>query len=87
MSDGGKIFTWTGGRESILLPGTASTTTSVIGTTAISTTSFQGVGDLELGCNVQLVTNNAGIITTVKPMADSLGVWQLSRCAEVFGAK
>jgi hypothetical protein len=87
MVDGGKIFTWIGGRTDIPLPGSASTATNVIGNTAISTTTFQEGSDLKLGCRVQIVTNLGGVITTIKPVGDTIGMWQTSRCAEIFGVK
>jgi len=65
--------------------GTASTTTSVIGSTALSTTTYQSGGNLALGCRVQIVTNQGGVITGIKPMGDTIGMWQTSRCAEIFG--
>jgi hypothetical protein len=86
MTDGGKIFSWVGGRANIPLSGSASTTTNVIGSTAISTTTYQGGGTLALGCSVQIVTTKSGVITAIKPTGDSLGMWQTSRCAEIFGA-
>ena len=85
MADGGKIFTWVGGQANIPLPGTASTTTNVIGNTALSTTTYQESGNLALGCRVQIATAQSGIITTIKPVGDSIGMWQTSRRAEIFG--
>ena len=85
MTDGGKIFTWVGGQANIPLPGTASTTTNVIGNTATSTTTYQDGGNLALGCRVQIVTNQSGAIAAIKPIGDTLGMWQMSRCAEIFG--
>jgi hypothetical protein len=86
MADGGKIFSWVGGRANIPLPGSASTTTSIIGSVALSTTTYQDGGTLALGCSVQIAAAKSGIITAIKPTGDSLGLWQMSRCAEIFGA-
>lgn len=61
------------------------TTTNFIGNTAFSTTTHQDRSELRLGCAVQIVTDKSGIITTIKPTADTIGMWQLSRCAEIFG--
>ena len=85
MTDGGKIFTWVGGQANVPLPGTASTTTQVIGNTATSTTTYNPGGNIAVGCRVQIVTNQSGVITAIRPMGDTIGLWQTSRCAEFFG--
>ena len=85
MGDGGRIYSWVGGQKNVGLPGTAQTTTNIVGNTAFSTTTYQDGGELKLGCAVQIVADKGGVITTIKPTADSIGMWQLSRCAEIFG--
>ena len=85
MADGGKIFTWIGGRADVSLPGSASTTTNFVGNTAVSTTTYDDPADIHLGCKVQIVTAKDGSITSISPVGDSIGMWQTSRCAEIFG--
>ena len=51
--------------------------------TAFSGTTYQEGGALRLGCAVQIVTDKSGIITKIKPTADSIGMWQL-RAARRF---
>lgn len=85
MASGGKIFTWAGGHASVALPGTATTTTNLVGATAFSTTTYDDGVILHLGCRVEIVTDKAGLIATIKPIGDTMGMWQLSRCAEIFG--
>jgi hypothetical protein len=46
LGDGGKIYEWIGGRTSIGIPASASTTTTFVGNTAISNTQIAGVGIL-----------------------------------------
>jgi hypothetical protein len=84
LSDGGKIFEWVGGQTSVYLPGSASTTTTVFANTAVSNTQFSPGGNLYLGCKIRITTTRAGTISTIAPSGDTLGMWQMSRCAEIF---
>ena len=71
----------------IPLPGSAVTTTTVVGSTAISNTSYDAGGEMRLGCKVQIVTDRAGMISAIRPTGDTFGFWQTSRCAEIFGTQ
>ena len=84
LADGGIIYEWVGGRAAVYVPGTASTTTTTIGNTAFSNTQFSGGGNIYLGCKVRITTTRDRTITAIAPSGDSLGMWQTSRCAELF---
>jgi hypothetical protein len=87
LADGGKIYTWDGARTSVYIPDVPSTSTAVVGNVAITTTEWSGAHDMNLACVVQIVTDKNRKITEIRPTKDSLGMWQLSRCAEVFGSE
>jgi hypothetical protein len=84
LADGGMIYEWVGGRAAVYIPGTASTTTTSVGNTAISNTQFSGGGNIYLGCKVRITTKRDRSITGIEPSGDSIGMWQTSRCAELF---
>lgn len=39
----------------------------------------------QLVCSADIVTDRSGIITEIRPQEDTIGHWNLSRCAEIFG--
>jgi hypothetical protein len=84
LRDGGKIYEWVGGQASVYVPGSAATTTNVFGNTAVSTTQVFSGGDIYLGCKVRITTAQNGTIMQIVPSGDSLGMWEMSRCAELF---
>jgi hypothetical protein len=84
LGDGGKIFEWTGGNASVALPATANTTATRIGSTTTYQTTVSGGGDLQLACKVQITTNAKREIVEIKPTGDSIGMWNISRCGEIF---
>ena len=42
------------------------------------------VGNIYLGCKVRITTTRDRTIAAIAPSGDSLGMWQTSRCAELF---
>jgi hypothetical protein len=87
FADGGKMYEWTGGRASISLPGSASTSTTIIGNTAVSNTQFFPGGNVYMGCSIRINASKLGIISSIAPNEDSIGMWEMSRCAELFAHK
>jgi len=86
LADGGAIYTWDNGRSSVPVPDTPVTNTSYVGTVPVTTTSWSGGYTENLACIVQIVTDKGRKIVEIRATKDSLGMWQLSRCAEVFGS-
>lgn len=84
LANSGMIYEWSGGQAAIPIPGTASTTTTAIGNTTFSNTQFSPGGDIYLGCSVRITTTPDRTITSIEPSGDSIGMWQMSRCAELF---
>jgi hypothetical protein len=85
LADGGAIYTWDGARTSVYVPSVPITNTSYVGTVPVTTTSWSGNGSIAVACAVQIVTDKDRKITEIRATKDSIGMWQLSRCAEVFG--
>jgi hypothetical protein len=50
-----------------------------------STTVTTGGGSLSVACDVQIIANSSGAILQVSIVRDTLGLWQTSRCNEMFG--
>ena len=67
----GRIYEWIQ-RESATLPGTAQTTTNIIGDTAYSTTTYSGPIQISGVCVRQLSTNPAGVVVA--------GSWRGNNC-------
>lgn len=44
------------------------------------------MGGPRVTCGADIVANAAGIIVEIRPREDSLGLWNTSRCSEVFSA-
>jgi hypothetical protein len=42
-------------------------------------------GGPQVYCSADIVSDRSGVITDIRPSADSLGLWNTSRCAENFG--
>lgn len=38
----------------------------------------------ELMCSADIVASGQGVITSIRPRVDTIGMWGLSRCGEVF---
>ncbi len=79
MADGGKLFTWIGGETTIRLRGASSSGFLDDTSEAIPDDS------LDVGCKMQIITSRDGKITSMGPEQYATGIWQASRCAEVFG--
>ncbi|MBU0584023.1 MAG: hypothetical protein KKB66_16015 [Alphaproteobacteria bacterium] len=83
MDDGRRMFVWAEKQKNFSTPSTS--TVNVIGNTAfVNTTPGSNV---EVQCQVRLVVNKSGVIEEILAQSDSIGVWQMSRCNEVFGGK
>lgn len=41
-------------------------------------------GGPQVWCSADIVTSPAGVIVEIRPRTDSLGLWNASRCTEIF---
>ena len=80
LNNGGTAYVWNSGTSSIAMPATA--TTNVYGNTAY--TQVSGGGNINMFCEMQLVTDSAGAIRQVTILKDTIGFWVTSRCHEVL---
>lgn len=85
LDDGGFVYVWSSGVIVVQMP----TTTTVSGTvspygTYSSHATTSGGGQIEVFCEIQIQTDPNNIIRSLKPIKDTIGNWELSRCAEIF---
>ena len=80
LNSGGTAYVWNSGTSSIAMPATA--TTNVYGNTAY--TQVNGGGNINMFCEMQLVTDQSGVIRQVTILKDTIGLWVTSRCHEVL---
>jgi hypothetical protein len=43
-------------------------------------------GATQLVCSADVVTDRSGRITDIRPREDTIGLWNTSRCSEIFGS-
>ena len=80
LNSGDIAYVWNSGISSISMPATA--TTNVYGNTAY--TQMSGGGNIDVFCEMQIVTDRTGIIRQVTILKDTIGLWVTSRCHEVL---
>ena len=80
LNSGGTAYVWNSGTSSITMPTTA--TTNFYGNTAY--TQVNGGGNINMFCEMQLVTDSSGIIRQITILKDTVGFWGTSRCHEVL---
>lgn len=86
LSDGRRIYTWQSGVKNFSMPATSSTTFSGSGPYVTATTRTSGGGNIAVSCSALITVQPNGVIVDIKPSEDSIGIWTLSRCAELFPA-
>jgi hypothetical protein len=91
LANGGKIYTWDGARAQVHVPDMPSSNTSYVGTPyggtlSVTTTEWSGGYSANLSCVVQIVTDKNRNIVEIRASKDTIGMWNLSRCAETFGS-
>ena len=85
LNNGDTVYTWVGGIRHYHIP----TTTDVrlrqtySGNIRGTATTYEG-GDVTIGCTVELHTNANGVVRSARIANDTIGRWQLSRCAEIL---
>lgn len=80
LNSGDFSYVWNSGTASVAMPATA--TTSVYGNTAY--TQMSGGGNINMFCELQIVTDRAGNIKQITILRDTIGFWCTSRCHEVL---
>ena len=80
LNSGDIAYVWNSGTSSMPIPATA--TTNVYGNTAY--TQVSGGGNIDMFCEMQIVTDRTGIIKQVSILKDTIGLWATSRCHEVL---
>ncbi len=85
--DGRTIFVWAEAPQSITMPGSSYTTVTGYGNTATAYTNYSPATTIDIQCQVRIVSNKAGKIEQILSQKDSSGVWEMSRCNEIFGSK
>lgn len=86
LQDGRRIYTWQSGVQNFNMPATSSTTFSGSGPYMTATTQTSGGGTITVSCKALITVQPNGLIVDIKPSEDSIGIWTLSRCAELFPA-
>jgi len=91
LSSGGYVYKWSSSKRSFSMPTTTSYNGSgsvygsgnaVYGNYSGSAVTYGG-GSISLGCVLQIYTNNRSIIISIVALDDTIGIWKVSRCAEV----
>lgn len=85
LNNGDYIYVWSSGVISYNMP----ETTNISGTVSpygsyYGTATTTGGGSIDVFCEVQIHTTAEGEIISIKPVRDTLGKWETSRCSEIF---
>ncbi len=89
MGNGTKVYRYRMGKDSVPIytPATTTTTGYVTSTgyvNSYSTTYGGNVTNIDMECQLLVMVNKGGIISDIKVENDTLGMWQISRCQEMF---
>lgn len=82
-SDGGVVYQWQTSQRTTS-PGTATATTTVVGKTAYTNVTQTPATDVDLVCRLTISTDATGVVKSVQIVADTIGLWSLSMCAEAI---
>lgn len=85
MNDGKRMYVWAETQRNYQLPGSSTSTVNMIGNMAVVNTTTTPGASIAMQCQVRLVVSKSGIIEQILAQSDSMGMWQTSRCNEVFG--
>jgi hypothetical protein len=84
LNSGDLMYVWSSRVKSFTRPATTTVQGTVSPQGYSGTASTSGGGTYTVFCEVQILTSGSGTIKSISPVHDSLGDWQLSRCAEIF---
>lgn len=86
LNDGRTLYTWRSGVRNVSMPATATTNATTSGGYTVATTNISGGGTASVYCEAQIIAAPTGAIEEIKPVRDTVGLWALSRCSEIFGS-
>jgi len=78
------MYLWSEGGRDVYLPGRSSGTITMMGNTAWWNGSSSPGTNIHVECQVRIVSKDS-VIQMILAHRDSIGMWQLSRCHEIFG--
>lgn len=84
LDSGKRIYVWAERPTIYNNPGSSNTAVNVIGNTAYATTTTTPSSTTVVQCQVRITTSTEGIIENIEAHGDTIGNWELSRCAEIF---
>ncbi|MEP0941253.1 MAG: hypothetical protein ABJH63_18845 [Rhizobiaceae bacterium] len=85
ISDSGKrLYVWSENPILNVSPGSTNTTVSVGNGSTIATTTSTPNTTTVIQSQVKIVTSASGTIENIQAHGDTIGNWELSRCAEIF---
>ena len=87
LNDGRTMYVWAEPNKSYHIAGTSSSTVNMIGNTAYVNTTTTPSSTLDVQCQVRILASKSGKIEQIMAQSDSMGMWEMSRCNEVFSKK
>lgn len=86
MNDGNRLYTWAN-HGSVPMPAVSNTTGSYdpLSGSFQSTTITNGGGSAGVECTIQIIAAQDGRIVRISVTRDTWGLWETSRCNEIFG--
>jgi hypothetical protein len=85
LQNGDTLLAW-GDQRSVRMPQSSTTSGYVSPSTGYFTAHTQTSGGYDIGvsCDLQLTVSNSGTIKAIRITRDTIGMWETSRCAEIF---
>jgi hypothetical protein len=85
LSDGSTLYTWVGGTKFYNTPAVTTVNMSPsIGGGVMGTATTTGGSTVAIGCALELHVDTKGIVRGIRAVDDTIGAWELSRCAEIL---
>lgn len=84
LQNGDTLLAW-GNQRNVYMP-QSSTTTGYVSPTGYYTarTQTSGGNNIDVSCDLQLTVAKGGTIKAIRITRDTIGMWETSRCAEIF---
>lgn len=85
LQNGFTLYRWSSGATNFQMPAftTSSGNIDGLGNYSGSSTTF-GNSPIRLECVIDITTNDKNIIRSIRIVRDTMGLWAVSRCAEVL---
>lgn len=84
LNNGNALYTWAAQHVGVHIPAVADTSGTVVGNSFNATTNVYGGGEMSIDCTLQITADPTGRILQISIMRDTVGMWGLSRCSELF---